>query len=279
MVLRSGKRKTTRKNKKTEITRAKTLSHLTREVSLLKKRTRGSSYRFQMRQEHTVLLPVTGIPFVISLSDFNVMRPIFQARMDDGTINQHIRLVNKVRAGISGINYSINIDSATAYMFTVTIFIVKLKRTAKLMIDSGIAGVFNGVDMVTEKDYTITPGPLTNNRAQLVMLNKNIFDIIYHKRHVLGAKIRASPPAGGTTLTFVTNRSDTNIDKYFKLRHDKIYKAAYGNGWLENAGAELIQPIAGRPYMIIFVSKIDGTGLAGAPTLSFQQVVTLKTID
>lgn len=278
MVLRSHKRKTHRKDKKTEITKIKTLSNLTREVSLLKKRTRGTTYRFQMRLEQTGVLPVSGVPYVISLSDFNLMRPIFQARQDDGTINPYIKDVNKVRAGISGINYSINIDSATAPMFTVTIFIVKLKRTAKLMIDSGTAGVFNGVDMVTEKDYTITPGPLTANKAQLVMLNKNIFDIIYHKRHVLGAKIRASFPAGGTTSTFVTDRDDTTIDKYFKLRHDKIYKAPYGNGWLENVGSELVQPVAGRPYMIVFVSKIDGTGLAGAPTMSFQQVCTLKTI-
>ena len=111
------------------------------------------------------------------------------------------------------------------------------------------------------------------------MLNKNVFKILYHKRHVLGRKIAISPQAGQTTVQSVTSRRDTNVDKYFKLKHDKIYKAPYGNGWLLNAGAEVYQPIAGRPYMIIICQKIDGTGESGAPSFGFQQVVTLKTID
>lgn len=256
-----------------------TLSKLTQSVSALDKRTRGSAYRFQMRQAVGVLLPTDATPLVISLSGMERFTPIFQAREDDGTINDYIQKVNKVRALISGINYNITINDTSQPIFSVTVFIVKLKKTAKHMVDAAPAGILQGSNMVTEKDYVVTPTPGIAAEGQLVMLNKNIFKIIYHKRHVLGRRIATSGPAGTTNAVNVTNRKDTNVSKYFKLRHDKNFSAPYGNGWLTYAGDQIDQPIAGRPYMIICTSKIDNTGMTGAPSILLQQVMSLKTID
>lgn len=282
MVFLRKYKKTPKKKTLTETERAKTtLVSLRKDVLILKRRTRGGIYKFQLRKEEVGIMDGDGVPFVISLSDFTAMKPIFQARKDNGQLNDYLVSTNKVKALTSSINYSININDSTAFMFTVTIFIVTLHKTAKLMIDSNVAGVLQGIDLQAEKDYTTTPGPLTSNRSQLVQLNRNIFKVHYAKRHVLGRRISAVGPAGGTTPpTLVTNRNDTNIDRHMTFNHkSKIYKAPYGNGWYENIGSELIQTIAARPYFIVFFSKIDNTGQAGRPSMAFQQVCTLKTVD
>ena len=134
-------------SKKSVRNNQKSILALDSRIRSLASRLRGSAYRFQMRQEQLGVLPVTGVPYIISLSNFAPMRPIFQAREDDGTINDYLKNVNKVRAGVSGINYSINIADASQNIFTISIFIVKLKKAAKLMVDTGVAGVLNGVDM------------------------------------------------------------------------------------------------------------------------------------
>lgn len=273
-------KKTTFRRKHRKAKPSLTLARLTQKVSNLDRRTKGGAYRFQMRQHVGQLLPTDATPLVISLSGMERFNPIFQAREDDGTINDYVQKVNKVRLGISGINYNITINNVQQGMFSVTIFIVKLKRTALTMVNAAPQGVLVGANLVTEKDYTVTPGPGDNAEAQMVMINKNVFKILYHKRHVMGRRISTVGPAGGAAAgNLVTNRKDTNVSKYYRLRHDKILKAPYGNGWLLNAGDQIKQTIAGRPYMLIFTSKIDSGGQLGAASFVLQQVMTLKTID
>ncbi len=274
-------KKTTFRRKHRKAKPSLTLAKLTQKVSNLDRRTKGGAYRFQMRKQVGVLLPTDATPLVISLSGMERFNPIFQAREDDGSINDYVQKVNKVRLGISGINYNITINDVSQAMFSVSIFIVKLKRTALTMVNAAPQGVLVGANLVTEKDYTVTPGPGTNAEAQLVMINKNVFKILYHKRHVLGRRIAASSSAGAPIVpaNLVTNRKDTNVSKYYRLRHDKIFKAPYGNGWLLNGGDEIKQTIAGRPYMLIFTSRLDSGGALGAPSFVLQQVMTLKTID
>lgn len=252
----------------------KSILILDEKVSAIARKTRGSTYRFQMKWEQQSILSSTAVPLVICLSNFSNMRAIFQARDDSGGMNDFIERSNKVRAGISGLNYSISIDNATMPVFTVSVFIVKLKKTAKHMLDLNTAGEFSGADLTTEKDYVRTPA-LGNANSQMIMLNKNVFKILYHKRHVLGSKISPLPLVGGVS---VTNRRDTIVDKYYKLKHDKIYKAPYGNGWLTYGGVQKNQETAGRPYLIIFPQDMSGGSYTGNATLGVQQVTTFKTI-
>lgn len=240
----------------------------------LASRLRGQYYRFQLKGQFGADLATDGTPTVICLSAFASFRPIFQARDDSGLMNKHITDVNKVRAGVSGINYSINIDDASMPMFSVSVFFVKLKKTAVHMVSNNTPGTLEGQDLINEKDISVTP--LTGNASkQFVMLNKNEFKILYHKRHILGRYTSPLFPTGEDLVT-VTNRRDTTIDKYYKLKHDKIYKAPYGNGWLSVAGAEPNQDIAGRPYMIIVPQNM--TGNTGTASFLLQQVTTFKTL-
>jgi len=254
----------------------KSILALDEKLKQVLRRTRGMTYRFQLKWEQAVDLSTSGVPTVICLSKFSLMRPIFQARDDTGAMNEFIANTNKVRAGISGINYSIQIADTSMPVYTVSVFFVKLKRTAKEMVALGTSpGIFEGSDMVPEKDFSITPSLGVASR-QFNMLNKNIFKILHHKRYVLGRRIAPLDAAGGTNASIVTNRHDTTVDKYFKLKHDKILKAPYGNGWLQIAGAEANQEIAGRPYIIIIPQNM--TGHTGNATFLLQQVCTLKSL-
>ena len=264
------------------------LSALTHKVKMLDSRTRNKVYKFQLKGEYSAPLSQAGSPSVFCLTNFNTMRPIFQARQDDGTMNPHLKACNKVKAGISGLNYSISINNVRTPVFAVSVFIVKLKRPAKRMVDSGTAGIFQGADMIPEKDYCITPESAEGATAQFVMLSKNLFKILYHRRHVMGRYISPLPQAttpATPTIKNVTNRRDTNVDKYFKLRHDKTYKSPYGNGWLDYAAREEFQTTAGRAYIIIVPQQLMGwpgppvVAEAGFITVRIQQVCTLTALD
>lgn len=288
-IRRKHSKRTYRSRKKRKYGTSLSLSKLSQKVKMLDSRTRNKVYKFQLKGEYTVNLSQAGAPTVFSLTNFNSMRPIFEARKDDGTINDHLNMANKVKAGISGINYAISINDVVTPVFSVSIFIVKLKKTAKRMVDNAGSGVFEGVDMVPEKDYCLTPESTEVGTAQFVMLSKNLFRILYHRRHVMGRKITPNAPATGTgadKISSVSNRRDTNVDKYFKLRHDKTYRAPYGNGWLATIGRQEFQPIAGRAYIIIVPQMLTGDPLPDPPVaetgrigVRIQQVCTLTALD
>ena len=260
---------------------ATSLVNLSMKVSQLAKRTRGGKYRFQLKNEQYGSITNDGTPFVIPLSDFATMSPIFQARNSAGGLNTYLTGINKFRALFSRINFALSIQNASVPIFTCTVFFVKLHRTAKPMLDAPPDYlVLNGRDLVPEKDICYTPADGQTNRGQICLLNRNVFKILYAKRFVLGWAISPVAPAGSVSPPMtVTNREDTTVDTSFKLIHNKDYKAAYGQGALlaGTVGAEEHQPIAGRPYMIVCPQKWNTLPNPGLMSCTVQQVCTLET--
>ncbi len=273
--------KTTQRRKEKSKKQATSLLALSMRVSQLAKRTRGGKYRFQLKNEVYGSITNDGTPFVVSLSDFAVMSPIFQARNSAGGLNTLLTAVNKFRALYSRINFALNIYNSSVPIFTCTLFFVKLHRTAKPMLDAAPDFlILKGRDLIPEKDITYTPPDGSVNRGQICLLNRNVFKILYAKRFVLGSKISTIAPAGSVAPPeWVHNRDDTTVDSSFKLLHNKDYKAGYGQGALlpGTVGAESFQPVAGRPYMILCPQKWNTTPNPGNMTFSLQQVCTLET--